>query len=86
MKSESNLWNKTRKKVEEKENSISMNLEMLSTLESLANKLSSVQQSKGILVDNNGNKLNGLAAIKAHHLAIKTKPISNGSSIKYSEK
>lgn len=37
-----------------------MNLEMLNTLETLANKLSSVQQNKGILLDNNGNKLNGL--------------------------
>lgn len=32
---------------------------MLNTLETLANKLSSVQQNKGILLDNNGNKLNG---------------------------
>lgn len=63
-----------------------MNLEMLSTLESLANKLSAVQQSKGILVDNNGNKLNGLAAIKSHHHGIKTKPTSNLGNIKsYSE-
>lgn len=67
-----------------------MNLEMLSTLESLANKLSSVQQSKGILVDNNGNKLNGLAAIKAHHHhhGIKTnlKQPTHGANMKYSEK
>lgn len=41
-----------------------MNLEMLNTLETLANKLSSGQQNnKGILVDNNGNKLNGLTAV-----------------------
>jgi hypothetical protein len=40
-----------------------MNLEMLNTLETLANKLSSVQQNKGILLDNNGNKLNGLTAV-----------------------
>lgn len=34
---------------------------MLNTLETLANKLSSGQQNnKGILLDNNGNKLNGL--------------------------
>lgn len=64
-----------------------MNLEMLSTLESLANKLSSVQQSKGILVDNNGNKLNGLAAIKHHHHGIKAKLTSSPGNIKsYSEK
>lgn len=37
---------------------------MLNTLETLANKLSSVQQNnKGILLDNNGNKLNGLTAV-----------------------
>lgn len=41
-----------------------MNLEMLNTLETLANKLSSGQQNnKGILLDNNGNKLNGLTAV-----------------------
>lgn len=37
---------------------------MLNTLETLANKLSSGQQNnKGILLDNNGNKLNGLTVI-----------------------
>lgn len=37
---------------------------MLNTLENLANKLSSGQQNnKGILLDNNGNKLNGLTAV-----------------------
>lgn len=72
---------------------ISMNLEMLSTLESLANKLSSVQQNKGILVDNNGNKLHGLSAViksaeKAHQQhkeSFYSKPTSN-NSIKYTEK
>lgn len=34
-------------------------LEMLSTLESLADKLASGQLNKAILLDNNGNKLNG---------------------------
>lgn len=37
---------------------------MLNTLEVLANKLSSgTQNGKGILLDNNGNKLNGLSAV-----------------------
>lgn len=42
-------------------------LEMLSTLESLADKLSSGhhQNNKGIILDNNGNKLS-CAAIKQH--------------------
>lgn len=36
---------------------------MLNTLETLANKLSGQQNNKGILLDNNGNKLNGLTAV-----------------------
>lgn len=38
-------------------------LEMLSTLESLADKLSGQLNNKGILLDNNGNKLNGITRL-----------------------
>lgn len=56
-------------------------LEMLSTLESLADKLSS-GHPKGILLDNNGNKLS--CVIKQHPYQ-QNKPSVNGNS-KFIEK
>lgn len=74
---------------------------MLNTLETLANKLSSGQQqnNKGILLDNNGNKLNGLTAVisrsektqNQHHyqkesIYHRTSPNSQNNNNKYSDK
>lgn len=75
---------------------------MLNTLETLANKLSSVQQNKGILLDNNGNKLNGLTAVisrsektqhqhhyqkeSIYHRSSPNSTNNNNNSNKYSDK
>lgn len=71
-------------------------LEMLSTLETLADKLSSGQQNNNkILLDNNGNKLS--CAIKADKLQQhpyskesiynnRSSPSNNNNSSKYIEK
>lgn len=59
-------------------------LEMLSTLESLAEKLSSGHQNgKGILLDNNGN--NKLSCAIKQHPYQQHKPATNGNN-KFIEK
>lgn len=59
-------------------------LEMLSTLESLADKLAGHHQNnKGIILDNNGNKLS-CATIKQHPYH-QNKPATNGTT-KFIEK
>lgn len=67
-------------------------LEMLSTLENLADKLSGHQQNnKSILIDNNGNKLNGTInrsdkILQQHPYQNNNRSSPNHNSNKFSEK